>query len=78
MDNSHVPINTSHIKLDTFLKLCGAAVTGGQAKLAVQAGEVCVNGEVCRMRGKKLFPGDVAAYGGKEYEVTHEDRQAFS
>ena len=52
-----------------MLKLAGAAETGGQAKLLVQEGHVTVNGETCTMRGKKLRPGDVAAAGGREFEV---------
>ena len=44
--------------MDALLKFAGAAGTGGEAKLAIQKGEVKVNGEVCLMRGKKLRPGD--------------------
>lgn len=62
-------INTLFIKLDSFLKLCGAADTGGRAKEMVQGGMVSVNGEICTMRGKKLVPGDVAELEGKSYEV---------
>ena len=39
--------------------VAGLAQTGGQAKDAIQAGAVLVNGEVCTMRGKKLRPGDI-------------------
>lgn len=53
-----VPFHTEFIKLDSFLKLCGACETGGEAKLAVQNGDVLVNGEVCLQRGKKLHDGD--------------------
>ncbi len=62
-------IETAFIRLDSFLKLCGAFETGGQAKAAIQGGQVLVNGEVCRMRGKKMRPGDTAACGGKTYGV---------
>ena len=51
-----IPITTEFIKLDAFLKFCGAVGTGGEAKLRIAAGEVLVNGEVCAMRGKKLRP----------------------
>ena len=51
-------IHTDLIKLDAFLKYCGACETGGEAKLSVQQGYVKVNGEVCTMRGKKLTDGD--------------------
>ena len=62
-------IDTDFIRLDAFLKLCGAFVTGGQAKMAIQGGKVLVNGTECRMRGKKLVPGDLAEYGGNRYKV---------
>ena len=58
MEEQRVKIETEHIKLDALLKFAGAAGTGGEAKLAIQKGEVKVNGEVCLMRGKKLRPGD--------------------
>ena len=58
MREEHIKINTEYIKLDAFLKFAGAAGTGGEAKLAVQEGEVKVNGQVCTMRGRKLRPGD--------------------
>jgi ribosome-associated protein len=62
-------IDTEYIRLDNFLKLCGAFVTGGQAKQAIQSGLVKVNGETCYMRGKKLRPGDRAEFEGKIYEA---------
>ena len=64
MREEHIQINTEFIKLDAFLKFAGAADTGGEAKLAVQQGEVKVNGETCTMRGKKLRPGDRAELPG--------------
>jgi len=57
------------LPLGAFLKLAGAASTGGHAKLLVQNGEVSVNGEVDTRRGRTLQPGDVVAVGGKEYRV---------
>lgn len=48
-----IRINTDFIKLDALLKYSGMVLTGGEAKLLIQDGEVCVNGEVCTMRGKK-------------------------
>ena len=60
----HIKIETPFIKLQDLLKFAGAVETGGEAKLAIQNGEVAVNGEICTMRGRKLFPGDRAELGG--------------
>lgn len=64
-----ISIHTEFIKLDAFLKFVGAAGTGGEAKLAVADGSVCVNGEVCTMRGKKLRAGDTVRFDGEDYRV---------
>ena len=64
-----IPIDTEFIRLDAFLKFCGAVGTGGEAKLRVTGGEVRVNGEVCTQRGKKLRPGDRVTFPGREYVV---------
>ena len=53
-----IKIETEFIRLDALLKFAGIMETGGAAKLAIQSGEVAVNGEICTMRGKKLRPGD--------------------
>ena len=65
-----IQIDTEFIRLDAMLKLAGAFETGGQAKVAIQNGEVTVNGEVCTMRGKKMRPGDQVVFAGTEYRVT--------
>lgn len=70
MNEQTVHITTEYIKLQDLLKFSGAAETGGEAKEAIQAGEVSVNGEVCTMRGKKLHPGDKAEWGGIRLVVT--------
>ena len=62
-------IDTEFIRLDAFLKLCGAVATGGHAKLVIQGGEVRVNGETCTQRGKKLRAGDRAEFENMIYEV---------
>lgn len=64
-----IKINTEFIKLDSFLKYCGAAYTGGEAKEAVIYGKVSVNGEVCLQRGKKLYEGDTVTFNGNSYRV---------
>lgn len=62
-------IDTDFIRLDAFLKLCEAVVTGGHAKFVIQNGEVKVNGEVCTQRGKKMRRGDTAEFENKIYTV---------
>lgn len=61
------PIPT--IRLDQFLKLCGAIPTGGQAKLFIQSGEVLVNGNVETRRRKQLSPGDEVTFDGETFVV---------
>lgn len=64
-----IEIYSEYIKLDAFLKYCGAVGTGGEAKLRITGGEVCVNGTVCTQRGKKLRDGDCVTIGADEYRV---------
>ncbi len=68
-----VSITTEYIKLQDLLKFASAAATGGEAKQAVQDGQVRVNGEVCLQRGKKLRPGDTVEYRGRAYQVAYAD-----
>ena len=62
-----VRITTEYIKLDALLKFAGAVATGGEAKEAVQAGQVTVNGEVYTQRGRKCRPGDRVDFAGERY-----------
>ena len=64
-----VRIHTEFIKLDALLKFAGLCETGGEAKSVVQEGLVCVNGEACTMRGKKIRPGDTVELDGEAVEV---------
>ena len=54
-----ITINTEFIKLDSFLKFAGLASSGAEAKFFIQQGNVLVNGEVEKRRGRKLYKGDV-------------------
>ena len=69
MQKQSVQITTEFIKLDALLKFAGVMDTGGEAKEAVQGGEVSVNGEVCTMRGRKIRPGDVVTLDGVQLTV---------
>jgi len=65
-----VVIETEFIKLESAMKLANILPSGGAAKAEIQAGMVTVNGEVCTMRGKKLYPGDRFGYEGQSYLVS--------
>ena len=67
----HIPvvIGTEFIKLEAALKYANAVESGGMAKTDIQEGFVKVNGEVCLMRGKKLYPGDTFSYQGASYMI---------
>lgn len=55
----NIKITTEYIKLDQLLKFSGIADNGAFAKEIILDGLVKYNGEVCTMRGKKVYPGDV-------------------
>ena len=65
-----VVIGTEFIKLEAALKFANAVESGGMAKTVIQSEEVLVNGEVCTMRGKKLYPGDVFTFDGQSYLIS--------
>ena len=67
-----VVIGTEFIKLEAALKYANAVESGGMAKTDIQEGQVLVNGEVCTMRGKKLYPGDKFGFDGDSYVIVHE------
>jgi ribosome-associated protein len=69
-DNSvPVVIGTEFIKLEAALKFANAVESGGMGKAVIQDGLVKVNGEVCTMRGKKLYPGDKFGFDGDTYLI---------
>ena len=67
-----IVITTEFIKLQDLLKFANLVETGGEAKERIQGGEVRVNGEVCTMRGKKIYPGDKVEFDRFSLEVTKE------
>jgi len=64
-------METEYIMLDQLLKFSGIAYSGAEAKDMILAGCVTVDGELCQMRGKKMYPGSVAVIdlGDGEKEV---------
>lgn len=65
MEFTKIKIKEDFIKLDSLLKFSGLCATGGHAKMVIIDGEVKVNGEVCLMRGKKIYKGDKVEFSGK-------------
>ena len=71
-DNSiPVAISTEFIKLQDAMKYANIVYSGGEAKTLIQEGNVLVNGEVCTMRGKKLYNGDKFTFDGQTYLITY-------
>lgn len=65
-------LKEDYIRLDDLLKVTGNAMTGGQAKVMIQSGQVTLDGEVCLMRGKKLRGGEVIAIPTENTQIAVE------
>ena len=64
-----VAITSEFIKLEAALKFTNAVSSGGIAKAVIQDSLVKVNGEICTMRGKKLYPDDRFSFDGCTYLI---------
>ena len=69
----NLKIETEFIKLEAALKFANATESGGMAKAVIQDGFVKVNGDICTMRGKKLYNGDTFTYQNVTYLICHEN-----
>ena len=69
-----ITITTEFIKLQDLLKFAALVSTGGEAEIVITEGEVTVNGETCTQRGKKIRPGDIVSYRGREITVSYADQ----
>jgi ribosome-associated protein len=58
-----VPINGEMIRLGQLLKLAGVVDDGSQARTLIEDGEVSVDGEVDRRRGRQVRPGSSVELG---------------
>ena len=54
------------MKLDQFLKWNNIVSTGGEAKMLINSGQVSVNGEIEKRRGRKLKIGDLVKFSNNE------------
>ena len=64
-----ITITGDFIKLDSLLKYASLTASGGEAKIAILDGLVSVNGKLCQMRGKKIYPGDLVSFCGTDLQV---------
>ncbi|MBS0662137.1 MAG: RNA-binding S4 domain-containing protein [Verrucomicrobia bacterium] len=64
-----VPVRSVPIELSQFLKFAGLVESGGEAKAAIHAGKVRLNGAVESQKGRKLQVGDQVSYGGETIVV---------
>ena len=66
-----VVIQTEFIKLQDAMKYANIVYSGGEAKQLILEEQVQVNGEVCTMRGKKLYNGDKFEFNGETYMISY-------
>jgi ribosome-associated protein len=69
-DTIEVAIRDEMIRLGQLLKLAGVVDDGAQARRLIEDGEVSVDGEVERRRGRQLRPGATVELAGTQIRVT--------
>jgi ribosome-associated protein len=69
-----VAVERLPVPLGAFLKLAGAVRSGGEAKERIAGGQVRVNGEVERRRGRSLAAGDRVSLGSVDLRVRQGER----
>ena len=57
-DFKKIQIESDYITLGQFLKFANVIDNGGEAKFFIAENSILVNGEDCKMRGKKLRESD--------------------
>lgn len=64
-----VEISEAPIELYKILKLENLVGSGGEAKYVISEGLVEVNGQVEKRKRKKIFRGDIVAFGEEKIRV---------
>lgn len=64
-----VELNKEPVELHKILKFEGMAPSGGVAKLAIESGDVLVNGEVETRKRKKIYAGDIIEFNGESIKM---------
>ena len=57
------------VELHKILKFEGMVSSGGVAKLAIESGDVLVNGEVETRKRKKIVSGDIIEFNGEKIRL---------
>ncbi|MBQ4834404.1 RNA-binding S4 domain-containing protein [Pseudoalteromonas sp. MMG010] len=65
-----IELEEEPIELCNLLKVLDLVQTGGQAKALIGEGYVGVNHEICTIKRKKLYSGDVLAFDGEFFQLT--------
>ena len=61
------------VELYKILKFESMASSGGVAKLAIESGDVLVNGEVETRKRKKIVAGDVVEFNGEKIRLVRSE-----
>ena len=64
-----IEITAEPIELYKLLKLENVVASGGEAKYVIAEGLVRVNGEIETRKRKKIYAGDVVAFGDLNFTV---------
>jgi ribosome-associated protein len=64
-----VILKVEPVELYKILKFESMAPSGGVAKLAIESGDVFVNGEVETRKRKKIFAGDTVEFNGEQIRL---------
>ena len=57
------------VELHKILKFEGMVPSGGVAKMAIESGDVLVNGEVETRKRKKIISGDIIEFGQEKIRI---------
>ena len=68
-DMNEIEISAEPIELYKLLKLENLVASGGEAKHVIAEGLVRVNGEIETRKRKKIYAGDIVAFGDLSFRV---------
>jgi len=68
-----VILKSQPVELYKILKFEGMVPSGGVAKLAIESGDVIVNGAVEKRKRKKMVAGDVIEFNGETIRLVLND-----